>query len=295
MEFKWLSLAWQCIILDILVEMYKTMMVANKEACKKLYLQHDSWNKIWIKLDNSIAWFLYKLEVYMFKIKSSNPSMSDSYNGMLFNYNQELRKRASSTKMNLLKVLTSFLVMEVVMVVMWLVVEIRKTVYKVKIEVMVINKTVVDLGTFIESLDLTPSFDPCEGSAKESSVQWELIKAKHYYLYFLHQVLIWKSLFILKLKNENVPETAASIGPARKTCKIRKFVHLQILEQLLLAGMMKAKVFKMLLVLVAQQQLMETKVFKMGKQVVEVAKWMLQIRAESFFGFRSVTAKIGWN
>ena len=56
-----------------------------------------------------------------------------------------------------------------------------------------------------------------------------------------------------------------------------------------------AKVFKMLLVLVAQQQLMGTKVFKMGKQVVEVAKWMLQIRAESFLGFRSVSAKIGWN
>ena len=98
---------------------------------------------------------------------------------------------------------------------------------------MVINKTVVDLGTFIESLDLTPSFDPCENSENsENSVQWELIKAK---------------------------------------------------------------VLKMLLVLVARQQMMKTKVFKMGKQVVEVAKWMLQIRAESFFGFRSVSAKIGWN
>ena len=216
MKFKWLSLAWQCIILDILMEMYKTMVVANKEVCKKLYMQHDSWNETWIKLDNSIAWFLSKLEVYIFEIKTSNPSLSASYNDVLSNYNQELRQRASSTEINLLKLYPSFLVMEVVMVVKWLVVEIRKTVYKVKIEVMVINKTVVDFGTFIENLDLTPSFDPCEGSAKESSVQWKLIKAKHYYLYFLHQVLVWKSLFILKLKNKNVSEFTMAVVESPK-------------------------------------------------------------------------------
>ena len=101
MESKWLSLAWKCIILDILMEMYKTMVVANKEVCKKLYLQHYSWNETWIKLDNSIAWFLSKLQVYIFEIKSSNHSLSTSSNDVL-NYNQELRQRASSTEINLL-------------------------------------------------------------------------------------------------------------------------------------------------------------------------------------------------